>query len=369
MQRPLIATAARLAPYLSNVLPLAHNGYAYSADPPCHESKSRNSFQFGDDPRGGVKLGCWSVGCQSQGWVQRIENRLGIRIQINIDGKLTHQGIHIPGYAAPGSTFPRKPPAQHKRIDRELLPATPAAGPVTLDDWWNAPIWFVGAGRHMEGKHAATWQAGGKTWTCRHSKPPKEGGLRLARFGGELLVGSGHGQMVQPWASYSAIASLIAATPVLVTEERRPCCSLAGDPETPYPLPIGCIDADFHPEQDPDGVGRAFLNGVKAELISAGCPVFSSTSGNGFHAPWVLRAWPDGKVYAMVEAGKRVRAWPHRPGAHYHGARIEIFAPGDKKLIALWRSRPVANTDPETVIPELGYIDLSRILKAARGDI
>ena len=52
------------------------------------------------------------------------------------------------------------------------------------------------------------------------------------------------------------------------------------------------------------------------------------------------------------------------PKKPFHGARVEVFAPGDKKLVALWRSRPIANCEPGHVIPVLSYRDLSAILRA-----
>ena len=196
MQNPLITDAAGLAPYLRNVKRWGHNGYDWSADPPCHASSSgaASSFHFGDAAGGGVKVGCWA-GCQGPGFVKRIEYALGIRLQINVDGKLTHQSS-FPGMA-PSVRQPRPVAPKPPVLDYKILPATPAAGPVTLEDWFAAPVWFVGAGNRGSGKHAATWQHNGQTWTCRHSKQPEDGGLQLARFGGRLP----EGQQIQPWAS------------------------------------------------------------------------------------------------------------------------------------------------------------------------
>ena len=129
---------------------------------------------------------------------------------------------------APSVRQPRPVAPKPPVLDFEILPATPAAGPVTLEDWFAAPVWFVGAGNRGSGKHAATWQHNGQTFTCRHSKQLQDGGLKLARFGGRLPKG----QQVQPWASFETIEALIAETPELQETERRPCVSVAGDDDT-----------------------------------------------------------------------------------------------------------------------------------------
>ena len=361
MQRPLITDAAGLAPYLRNVNPYNHNGYTWSADPPCHQSSSgtASSFHFGDTPGGGVRIGCWA-GCQGPGFVRRIEDTLGIRLQLNVGGKLTHEGA-FPGKGPSVRNLPPRP-AKPPALGYTVLPATPADGPLTLEDWFDAPVWFVGAGNKGSRKHAATWRQNGETRTFRHSKPPNEGGIKLARFGGTLP----DGQQVQPWDSFAAIEALIAATPELRESERRPCVSLAGDEATRYPLPIGCADADFKPDKDQDGIGAAFTAHVRQALIDKGCPVFSSTSFNGFHAAWMMEPWQDGQLRAPTLRGMRFRAWPSDARNPFHGARIEVFAPGDKQLVALWRSRPIANCEPGHVIPVLSYRDFEAILEAAR---
>ena len=361
MQNPLITDAAGLAPYLRNVNPYNHNGYHWSADPPCHTSSSgaASSFHFGDAEGGGVKVGCWA-GCQGPGFVRRIEEALGIRLQVNVDGKLTHQsyrpGMH-PSVRSPRPVAPRPPDLQY-----EVLPATPAEGPITLEDWFAGLFWFAGAGNKGSRKHVATWQQNGETRTFRHSKKPEEGGVKLARFGGLLP----DGQQVQPWASFEAIEALIADTPELRDTERRPCVSFAGDDDTHHPLGIGCVDADFKPHLDLDGIGAAFTAHVRQALIDAGCPVYSSTSYNGFHAVWRLDPWQDGQLRAPVIGGKRFRAWPSDATKPWNGARVEVFAPGDKKLVALWRSRPVANCEPDHIIPVLSYRKIEAILQEAR---
>ena len=364
MQNPLITDAAGLAPYLRHVRRLGYHGYDWSADPPCHASSSgmANSFHFGDAEGGGVKVGCWA-GCQGPGFVKRIEEALGIRLQVNVDGKLTYQsnrpGIR-PSVRQPRPVAPRPPDLQY-----DVLPATPAEGPITLEDWFADKIWFVGAGNKGSRKHVATWRHNGATWTFRHSKKPEEGGVKLARFGGQLPGG----EQVQPWASFEAIEALIAETPELRETERRPCVSFAGDADTHHPKPIGCVDADFKPDKDTDGIGAAFTAHVRQALIDAGCPVYSSTSWNGFHALWRMEPWQDGKLRAPVIGGRRFRAWPSDAKQPFHGARVEVFAPGDKKLVALWRSRPIANCEPGHVIPVLYYREISAILRAARGDV
>ena len=293
---------------------------------------------------------------------KRIEESLGIQ-PADQRGRQAHPPGRIPTrqctrrYGTPPPR-PAKPPA----LGYTVLPATPAEELITLEDWFAGLFWFVGAGNKGSRKHVATWRHNGATWTFRHSKLPEEGGVNLARFGGRLP----DGQRVHPWASFEAVEALIAETPELRESERRPCVSFAGDDDTHHPMPIGCVDADFKPDKDTDGIGAAFTAHVRQGLIDAGCPVYSSTSWAGFHAIWRLEPWQDGKLRAPVNGGRRFRAWPSDANQLFHGARVEVFAPGDKQLVALWRYRPIANCEPGHVIPVLTYRKLEAILQAAR---
>ena len=346
MQRPLITDAAGLAPYLRNVNPYNHNGYHWSADPPCHTSSSgaASSFHFGDAEGGGVKVGCWA-GCQGPGFVRRIEEALGIRLQVNVGGKLTHEGA-FPGKGPSVRNLPPRP-AKPPALGDTVLPATPAEGPITLEDWFAGLFWFVGAGNKGSRKHVATWSHNGATWTFRHSKLPEEGGVNLARFSGRLP----DGQRVHPWASFEVIEALIAETPELRESERRPCVSFAGDADTHHPMPIGCVDGDFKPDKDTDGIGAAFTAHVRQGLIDAGCPVYSSTSWNGFHALWRLEPWQDGKLHAPVNGGKRFRAWPSNARTPFHGARVEVFAPATRSWSPSGAPDRLRTANPTTSFP------------------
>jgi hypothetical protein len=60
--------------------------------------------------------------------------------------------------------------------------------------------------------------------------------------------------------------------------------------------------------------------------------------------------------------GRRFRAWPSKPGSEANGVRVEVFAPGDKKLTALWKSRAAA----AAVIPPLTFREIQDLFQEAR---
>ena len=356
-----VDSVATLEPYLTGVQPVRWKHYVIKATPPCHSSKSGASFYAGDRPGGGVDIACWQPGCQGPGFYKRVGEALGIRILSRPAGTARSASRRAPQR----SLVTVRPPA----LVWQRLPAL-SGHPITLGDLWSAPVFFAGAGTAQEGKHAATWTMGGAAQTFRHSRSPEMGGVRLARFGGEIEHERGnrlYRVQVHPWASFADIETLIANTTQLHKENRRPCLSLAGDDECPNPLALAVIDADYHAESDTEGRGRAYLASVRDELVSAGMPVFNSTNGGGFHAVFRLESAPDGRLYAPIVKGRRLRAFPVDAG-YYSGARLEIFAPGDKRLIAIWRTRAIANVSNETPLPLQDWDRLLKLLEDARAD-
>ena len=82
--RPLISDAESLIPYLYNVRHAKGIIYLYGATPPCHDSLSGKSLSFGDHPDGGLSIKCWK--CKDRNFIQRIEDALEVRLQVNEGG-------------------------------------------------------------------------------------------------------------------------------------------------------------------------------------------------------------------------------------------------------------------------------------------
>ena len=357
---PRINKAATLARHLEGVDPYHYNGYQYQARPVCHANAGNSrAFHFGDHPQGGLTLSCWN--CKGGGeMVDRIEEALHMALQVRWpSGNLRYK------YDAREATVISKRRATPKPAPEwswESLPATMGPEVLQLGDVWDTKVFVAGAGNHKEGKHTAEWPGHG----FRHSLPLERGGVELARYGGGPLPVNLRGReyhiTVEPWDTFSGIQLFVAQHPKLRAEERRPCISLAGDSETPWPLDVMVLDGDYKATDDPTGEGLAFLHAAREIAADAGMPIFRSTSGNGFHAFMRLEQ-TDGKPVRLVHRGKPVRQFPIGHMVFHHGARIELLAPGDKKLVAIWRDRGYANHDDDCVVPVIGWGRLMQMLR------
>ena len=362
---PRIESAVDLDARLNNVQHMRFRDYTRRADPPCHTSSSGLSFQYGDDPGhpGAVIIGCWNLGCQGPGWVDRIEEALGAAIQVwqtkkNGCGDYRYRLWFSGGVSAPApGRMARKPPPL---LAWDPLSATPLeADGFTLADLWAAPVFFAGGGRT---KHAVTWKdKGGRTAGYRHSQQKADGGVQVARFGGIA-----RGVRIHPWMSYEDIQEVIDHSNGFAQEGCHPCLSLSGDSATPWPLDVGVIDADYKPDRDPMRLGAAFRDNALKWLTAQGCPAFGSTSGNGFHAVFRLASY-QGRMLAPRYHGRRVRAYPLK--GHFDGARLEIFAPGDKRLVVIKRGHALANSEGSQPLPMLTWETLLTGLEEAQAAV
>ena len=135
---PLVDSPGSLSVLLRGVKECVRAPYTHVADPPCHASTSRNSFHFGAAPNGGLLVGCW--GCQSRGYLERLEETLRVRLQVRMpDG---HFRWPLGGSTArPPRAGPPVPKAQFH------LPAALGAGPKTLGALMAMSIWFPASGK------------------------------------------------------------------------------------------------------------------------------------------------------------------------------------------------------------------------------
>ena len=346
MERPLIARADELIPYLSGVERSPFGQYEYIANPPCHESSSGRSFQFGDSPGDGVALGCWG-GCQGPGFVRRIEDRLNVRIQILAsDGGLTHSGnssalerrkaqLARRGYLSPDFA----PAPANRTILSPGVHATSLDGEFSVDALMRLPVWFP-----VEGKKAYRWSYRGQRMGFAHSERPEHGGVGLARGGGMLRKEGQPPVELKPWRTHAALAAQIAKA----ADGLRAAVSQAGDADSPCPHDAMIIDLDVH--TDIPGA-TDWRDGVIAAFQQARCPVFRSSGGRGAHI--LLRL-----TEAEIERQRRGRPegyfrWPAQGAVN--GAHADLYPPGRRGLVVLGVERGLDGAGPESVIPVLGY--------------
>ena len=365
-RRPRIATASDLARSLTNVRDHSRPPYQFTADAPCHGSKNPgagDSFHFGDHPQGGLVLGCWQ--CKGGAdMVQRIEDLWGVGIQVRWpNGRLRYtfgaqEQLYAPPYALPGDT---PPPIGHKR-DSSSVRYHATAGPTrfTLQDLKDAPVWFAGKGK-------AAWQheVKGKAYGFRHSLAPEDGGMAVARFGGEGQWNRPDGArvpiMVYPWMPLADLEGRIARRPD--ADHLRPCLSLAGTPELPHPLDVLVIDLDYAPSEDTQGRGNRFRAQLRAQLSGAGAPMFSSSSGNGWHA---LVRMDDAFLETARIDGTDSRFPLDRKLKIGNSAVAEIFPAGARRHVVIRWGHPLANGRPECTIPVVSRDFLMEQLERAR---
>ncbi len=166
---------------------------------------------------------------------------------------------------------------------------------------------------------------------------------------------------VYPRMALMALEERIARRPK--DNDLRPCLALSGDAEHPHPLDILIIDLDYTPEADKDGVGRVFRDSLAATLKEAGAPMFSSTSGNSWHA--ILRMDAD-FVRLAREDGVEDRH-PGKSEKKIGGCAVaEIFPAGAKRHVALRLGNPLDNSEEGLPIPRVSKVWLVRALNDAR---
>ena len=134
-----------------------------------------------------------------------------------------------------------------------------------------------------------------------------------------------------------------------------------GDVDTPSDLDWLVLDIDFKPE------GRAmshFGAGCRDRLLAAaraaGCPIFSSTSGNGAHILARLAASADG-----VDLGRSMTLPAARDPA-LTGLTVDRFLPGAKALVCVRFERPMSDITPDVPVPVVSPNDLFSLLAAGR---
>ena len=355
----IIESADQLATLLSNVQRGGH--LEYTADPPCHQSASGMSFHFGDGPNGGVVMTCWNhSGCNGAGWARRVEDALGVRIRyVRPDGTLAYSG------GAPSSrTRPTRPvqapEGTPRRRTHTRSPASGGARPETLRELLELECWFVG-----NGKAPGTRGRWGKPAEAyRQSKPMEKGGVRLCRYGsnGVVVEESSGGRIYEvvilPWGRYADIRAKAEVWNLMSPAGRfyRASIALSADKRTPPVTQLAVLNFDYQPGADPDGLGAGARDSILRWLTDAGVPCYRSNSGNGFHG--LVLARPDGQDWRTALPLKK-----------WHGAQLEIFPPGSKRLVAFNPEQPTlgpAAAGGGARIPEMTWGELKSALRGAK---
>ena len=355
LKLPLVSTADELAGYLTGVhpnpayQPNAANGYSdctLAAEAPCHSSKSGRAFVFGDDGAGGVTIRC--MACAGGGLYQRVEEALGVRIQTRYsDGRLRWWADDNP----PEGATPRRrtgikrtaAPPEHPPLN-----ANPLADGYTVGDMLDSPRWLI-----ANGKKPATFRWRGARSGFRQSLPLEDGGIAQCRTGGadiereDSRSGRRYTTRILGWGKRDDVERL---RELLAARDERAAgwdtaIALSGDAESPADA-LAILDFDYKPADDPDGLGAKWRDAVKSRMAAAGCPIWDSTSGNGFHAVFGIPADELGGGYAWQSEPE-----PYPPSGRRHGVGIDMFAPGCKRLVALRLHKPHANTDMDAPLP------------------
>ena len=361
-----IMTAEALAARLDNVQVRLRDEYEYIANPPCHTSRSGESLHFGTVGTGlglfAIRISCWHCCNGKGGWagmMDRIEDNLGMTVHaLRPDGKLRY----LWGAPGPVSDTSGMVPRATSRLHNTCGTGCPSqftlatsrprgthgtecAPQFTLGDLLAQPVFFAGKGKASFQRFQDGYHRG-----FRHSLKDADGGLRVARFGGwgwwtkpdtkkRVRI------QVWPWLPWDALMARIDARP---EPELLPCMALGGEAELSSPLDIVVIDFDFHPELDEEGAGQRFRDTLRAAFVEVGCPVFVSSSGNGFHALGRMAT-------EWLEANRNVRQGADRyPAARsltHSGAVVEIFPAGVKRHMVVRLERAVGNAGREVLLP------------------
>lgn len=352
---PRVSTAAELASLLQNVRRYHWRDYQYSADPPCPNAETPGSLIFGDAPGGGLVVTCW--GCGS-GFIDELEESLKYALQVRYqDGRLRFRANSGGEWTAP---VQRSHPYQQSELT--LLNASlPQAG-FTVRDFAELQCWFVGQGKKG---HSKIWR--GRRFGWRQSKPAEEGGIALARFGGDCREKWGGKYVpveIRPWASYSAVCESIKVLERLGSKGIAPVFGMGGDANTPAPHALIIVDVDYKPSKDADGKGKEYRDSLLSRFTDAGWAIYSSTSGNGYHAIAQLSVESFSEVSYEGRAVTKIGVWePFGKGSQSEtGVALDLFFPGAPFLVAVKLDKPLANASADHILPIVTATEINALV-------
>lgn len=332
---------------------------------------SAEFIYFGDDPshRSALIVSCRA--CAGRGSHQRLEAALGVRVQT----WLSELGRYR--YSAGRPLTPPTPlellpavrdagqyagPGVENGVGRGVGPDTGldtglharlGPGPTTLRELLEVPCWISSRGKRLH-----SYRHRRRLYSWRHSH---RDGVALVRYGGETTVRStGEEVTIHPWATFLETrrlgrwAASGAGGPL-------PALCLAGDAATLSDLDWLVLDIDFKPEgRAMSHFGAGYRDRPLAAARAAGCPIFSSTSGNGAHILARLAASAD-----RVDLGRSMTL-PAAGDPALTGLTVDRFLPGAKALVCVRLERPMSDITPDVPVPVLSPNDLFSLLAAGR---
>ena len=342
---PRVETADQFARLLSGVKPQRWKDYSYLANPPCHQSSSGTSLSFGDAPGGGLVIYCWA--CEGD-TVQRVEDALGVALQVRRrDGNLRYRA------ALPGGQRPPEPRTAAPPRKPDPIHATPLREGITVGQFFDSPFWLLSNGKGRP----ATARGGLAAW--RQSRDSRGGGVKLARFGGQARDVMRDRGVYQfrglPWDTYDGILAKASDASLRVVPGAEPMVSLAGDEETRCLGDYLLVDLDYHPEHDLGLESRAVRDTIANRLADAGAALYTSRSGNGWHAVLRMSAYD----IAAGRHPRRKRVDPQK----VPGLALDFFPPSSRSPVNVCRERPLANTSSAHVLPTLTLAELEGVLR------
>lgn len=274
------------------------------------------------------------------------------------------------GWTPPAGNTPRL--ARRPRQDYtppEIIPlyATPAPAGFTALDIQKLPIWFCGLGKKG---FTMTWK--GVTYGWRQSKPEADGGIGMARYGGDvqekkLGTEQTYPVTVKPWQDYAAIQTICEWAKNHNRLGARPVIGMGGDKKNPAPHSLLILDVDYHPEKDKDGIGKQYRDALQKLLVEDNFSIYSSTSGNGYHGVGLVDEAYYDRFLVNGMTKRKIATWKPYLDEMQTGVAVDIFLPSAPFLVALNLHRPIANADGNDLMPKVTPDDLNRYLTLGQG--
>ena len=188
-------------------------------------------------------------------------------------------------------------------------------GPRTVKELMGAPVWVA-----VNGKRPVGFQHGRQWWQWQATIAEDEGGLAVARYGGEQRRRDGEVWRVPAWSDGLTVLERLRQVDV----EGMPGLAQSGSSEHPCPHSVGVIDVDYKPSEDEDGRGLGLRDEYRKRFFVLGLPTMESGGGNGLHA-----------LFRSPVSGEWFKPYAYPQDGAWNGLRVEVFPAGRRGSITL----------------------------------